>query len=211
MAWDQDGGSSILPCFDTVAARDAAYPTPSLGQKACVKRLCGNGYFEMSYEGSRWAVRPGESIIRDSGGVNSPGYPLTVATSSVTVVLSSYVIPAGIIGDGEDWECDAYTQNTGTYIGGIDYLSIVISGLGINVQSSLSGANKVGRGAGCVSFVNGKGVALGGSNGGWAYSNQPNADAAISVSSANTISAGFYTGAIGNTIKIRLWSFRRIA
>ena len=44
--WKAGGdGSSIIPCFDSIEARNAAYPTPSPGQKIGLKRLCGNGYF----------------------------------------------------------------------------------------------------------------------------------------------------------------------
>ena len=100
--WDDDAGGSQMPCYETIAARNAAYPVPMLGQKIGMRRLCGNGYFEQMYNGVRWEVCAGASIIRDAGS-GDLGYEL-IATGTAYVVLVSYTIPAGLIGSGEEWE-----------------------------------------------------------------------------------------------------------
>lgn len=204
---DAAGGASILPCFDTIAARDAAYPTPPLGQKVCVKRLCGNGYFEMSYEGSRWTVRPGESIIHDAG-VASAGYDL-IATGTSYVALASYTIPAGLIGDGEEWEGDQYARNNGVWSVAADSPLIRIGGVSFASNGNLGAANRVCRNRGAFARL-GAALSVRISTAD-TYTNQTPTDASVDLSVAQTIDVGVTPGAVGNTSRIRMWAFRRIA
>lgn len=102
-----------LPLYESYT--NLPIPGPSLGKRALVKRIGGTnvgsvGYFQVEWNGSRWEVRPGESVVAD----NSEQSYTSVGTSIVS--LKSANIPADLIGDGELWEASMQTtQISGTF------------------------------------------------------------------------------------------------
>lgn len=199
-----DGGGG-LPVF----ASYAALPAPTLGLLAQIPRLCGNGYFALRANGTRWEVCPGESIIRDAGPA-SAGYDLT-ATGTAYVALASYTIPEGLIGDGEEWEVSHTSKNNGVFSGGGDFPSVRIGLQTLRGSlSSMSGANQVCRGRASIVrlgsiFACGTGNATSD-----LYNQAANMDRSVDLASSQIIDAGFTPGTIGNTMRLRQWVFRRI-
>lgn len=198
--------SNVAPCYDTWDLAIAAAGS-TLGWTGYVKRLCGNGYFHVMHNGTRLSVSPGESIIRDAG-PESAGYTLTAA-SVAYVPLASYVIPAELIGDGEEWEGDIHSKITTATAAIIPRIRI---GGANNIvtapQSTVSNRASRGRGAivriGVIAtrMVNNTTLDI--------YENVLQ-DASTNLSMTQSIDAGFDTGAVGNVMTLRHWAFRRIA
>lgn len=203
--WDAVGGGGGLPVF----ASYAELPAPTLGLLAQIPRLCGNGYFALRANGTRWEVCPGESIIRDAGPA-SAGYDLT-ATGTAYVALVSYTIPAGLIGDGEEWEGSYLAKNNGTFSGGGDFPSIRIGTLSLRGSlPSIAGANQVCRGRASIVRIGSIFACAAGSATSDLYNQAANSDRSVDLASTQTIDAGFTPGVIGNTMRLRHWAFRRI-
>lgn len=202
-AWGAAGGGGGLPVF----ASYAALPAPTLGLIAQIPRLCGNGYFALRANGTRWEVCPGESIIRDAGPA-SAGYSLTAA-SVAYVPLASYVIPAGLIGDGEEWEGDIHSKITTATAAIIPRIRI---GGANNIvtapQSTLS--NRASRGRGAIVRIGVIAIRMVNNTTSDIYENVLQ-DASTDLSMTQSIDAGFDTGAVGNVMTLRHWAFRRIA
>lgn len=203
--WGAVGGGGGLPVF----ASYAALPAPTLGLLAQIPRLCGNGYFALRANGTRWEVCPGESIIRDAGPA-SAGYDLT-ATGTAYVALASYTIPAGLIGDGEEWEGDFLAKSNATWVSGNAILKIRLSGNIIGAsQPALSAANSVSRARGAIVRLGGIVASRVGNANTDLFTSVLNGDFSLNLSTDQTIDAGFDQGAIGNTMCLRQWVFRRI-
>lgn len=202
-AWGAVGGGGGLPVF----ASYAALPAPTLGLLAQIPRLCGNGYFALRANGTRWEVCPGESIIRDAGPA-SAGYNLT-ATGTGYVALASYTIPAGLIGDGEEWEGDIHSKITTATAAIIPRIRI---GGANNIvtapQSTIS--NRASRGRGAIVRIGVIATRMVNNTTSDIYENTPQ-DAFTDLSMTQSIDAGFDTGAVGNVMTLRHWAFRRIA
>lgn len=210
--WDGTGWASatnILPAYETWGEAVTAARTTK-GWVGLVRRLCGNGYFHVMHNGSRLGVQCGESIIRDAG-PGSVGYDLT-ATGTAYVALASYTIPAGMIGDGEEWEVDNHSRNLGVYSIASNTQKMRIGGVLIGTNSALLTAINV------VSRVRGVIVRLGTTvinrAGGTAtsdlYSSAGLTDSALDLSSDQSIDCGFVPGAAANTMQLRQWVLRRI-
>lgn len=197
--------SNVAPCYDTWDLAVAAAGS-TLGWTGYVKRLCGNGYFHVMHNGTRLAVSPGESIICDAGPA-SAGYDLT-ATGTAYVALASYTIPAGLIGDGEEWEGDLIARNNGTLIAGADYPMLRIAGSGFLTNNTITAANRVCRNRGAFVRLGGTIALRVGSTD--IYTNQTSNDTSIDLSFPQSIDAGFNPGSAGNVSRIRQWTFRRI-
>ena len=205
MSWWTKAVGSQLPCYETIAGRDAAYPVPVLGQKVGMRRLCGNGYFEQMYNGTRWEVCPGESIVRDAG-VGSAGYDITT-TGTIYVPLAAYTIPAGLIGDGEVWEADIFAIFT-TYTSGNSLPAVRLASNILTTQIMASAASRTVRNRGAFPRL---GTTL------QIRSNSPTdiyagniTDASVNLDLDQTIDAGISPGAAGNVGRLRQWTFRRI-
>lgn len=205
------GGGGSSGNIPAVAAWSALPGSPTLGDLRFVPRLCGNGYFMVMWNGSRWSVVVGQSVIRDPG-PSSAGYDLTASGTSY-VVLSSYTIPAGMVGDGEDWRVVAMSRNNGVYTAGNDGLQVRLSTNNLLGTTSASvgtaGASKVARGIGA--FTRLSGVVVKRTLTGDVYTNQSADDVSVDLSVAQTIDAGISPGAIGNTMRLRFWSLVRAA
>lgn len=102
-----------IPLYD--AYSDLPKAGVQLGKEARVKRLSGTGvtstgYFAVQWNGTRWEVKPGESVVADSTET-----PYT-SVGTTLVVLKSALIPAGLVGDNELWEASIQTtQVSGTF------------------------------------------------------------------------------------------------
>lgn len=199
---------NVLPTYETWGEAITAAGTTK-GWVGLVRRLCGNGYFHAMHNGSRLGVQCGESIIRDAGPA-SAGYDLT-ATGTAYVALASYTIPAGLIGDGEEWEVSHTSKNNGVFSGGGDFPSVRIGLQTLRGSlSSMSGANQVCRGRASIVrlgsiFACGTGNATSD-----LYNQAANMDRSVDLASSQIIDAGFTPGTIGNTMRLRQWVFRRI-
>ena len=195
------GGLTPYADYATLSAQ-----APTVGKIAQIPRLCGNGYFALRGNGTRWEVCPGESIVRDAG-VDSAGYDLT-ATGTAYVPLASYTIPAGLIGNGEEWDGDQYARNNGVWVGAADLPLIRIGGVSFTSNGNLGAANRVCRNRGAFARLGDVlSVRISTAD---TYTNQTSADASVDLSVAQTIDVGIIPGAIGNTSRIRMWAFRRI-
>lgn len=197
-----DGGGG-LPVFENYAA----LPTPTLGLIAQIPRLCGNGYFALRANGTRWEVCPGESIIRDAGPAGA-GYDLT-ATGTVYVALASYTIPAGLIGDGEEWEGDCFATSLSVAAGGTSYPKVRIAATEISSQYGLASANRVCRNRGASVRLGAKLLTRNGVQPDL-YSDSYNADVAVTWTDPVAVDAGFSPGAATSTLRLRYWALRRI-
>lgn len=201
-AWDAADGGGGLPVF----ASYAALPAPTLGLLAQIPRLCGNGYFALRANGTRWEVCPGESIIRDAGPA-SAGYDLT-ATGTAYVALASYTIPAGLIGDGEEWEGDIHSKITTATAAIIP--RIRIGGVNIVMASPSTMSNRASRGRGAIVRIDVIATRMVNNTSSDIYENVLQ-DMPTNLSMTQSIDAGFDTGAVGNVMTLRHWAFRRIA
>ena len=194
-----------MPCYETIAARDAAYPAPRLGQKIGMRRLCGNGYFEQMYNGTRWESFG--SIIKDAG-LSGAGYSLT-ATSTAYVVLASYTIPAGMIGDGEEWEGDFFGRSASPHGAAASMPRFRLSGANLLAVYSISSYGRVVRSRGaCVrlgtSLTSRDGVSPD------LYSNTYPVDTTIDPAQPIIADAGWQPGTIGDVLNMRFVCLRRI-
>ena len=199
--WDADVSGGCLPVF----ANYAALPAPTLGLIAQIPRLCGNGYFALRANGTRWEVCPGESIIRDAGPA-SAGYDLT-ATGTAYVPLASYTIPAGLIGDGEEWEADCFALFT-TFVSGNNTPSVRLAANVITSQNVASSANRTVRNRGAFPRL-GTTLQIRNNSATDIYSGGTT-DIAVNLDAEQTIDAGISMGAVGNVGRLRQWTFRRI-
>lgn len=197
-AWGAVGG---LPVF----ASYAALPAPTLGLLAQIPRLCGNGYFALRANGTRWEVCPGESIVRDAGPA-SAGYDLT-ATGTAYVALASYTIPAGLIGDGEEWEADCFALFT-TFVSGANTPSVRLAANVITSQNVSASANRTVRNRGAFPRL-GTTLQIRNNSATDIYSGGTT-DVSVDLGLDQTIDAGISMGAVGNVGRLRQWTFRRI-
>lgn len=186
-------------------ANYAALPAPTLGLIAQIPRLCGNGYFALRANGTRWEVCPGESIIRDAGPA-SAGYDLT-ATGTAYVALASYTIPAGLIGDGEEWEADCFALFT-TFVSGGNTPSVRLAANVITSQNVASSANRTVRNRGAFPRL-GTTLQIRNNAATDIYSGGTT-DVSVDLGLDQTIDAGISMGAVGNVGRLRQWVFRRI-
>lgn len=184
-------------------------PTPLVGKIAQIPRLCGNGYFALRGNGTRWEVCPGESIVRDAG-VDSAGYDLT-ATGTAYVPLASYTIPAGLIGNGEEWEYDYHCKAGAVHNSGNDIPDIKIATSSIKGSTPiLSSVNSVCRGRGAFVRIGSVLTCRSSAVTGELYSSNVNSDVSLDLSVTRTIEIGIAPGAVGNIATVRQWTFRRI-
>lgn len=199
--WGAADGGGGLPVF----ANYAALPAPTLGLIAQIPRLCGNGYFALRANGTRWEVCPGESIVRDAG-VGSAGYNLT-ATETAYVPLASYTIPAGLIGDGEEWEADCFALFT-TFVSGTNTPSVRLAANVLTSQNASSSANRTVRNRGAFPRL-GTTLQIRNNTATDIYSGGTT-DVSVDLGLNQTIDAGISMGAVGNVGRLRQWTFRRI-
>lgn len=201
-AWVVAG--NVLPTYETWGEAVTAAGTTK-GWVGLVRRLCGNGYFHVMHNGTRLAVSPGESIIRDAGPA-SAGYDLT-ATGAAYVTLASYTIPAGLIGDGEEWEADCFALFT-TFVSGNNIPSVRLAANVITSQNLAASANRTVRNRGAFPRL---GTTLQIRNNAAAdiYSGGTT-DVSVDLGLDQTIDAGISMGAVGNVGRLRQWTFRRI-
>lgn len=184
-------------------------PTPLVGKIAQIPRLCGNGYFALRSNGTRWEVCPGESIVRDAG-VNSAGYDLT-ATGTAYVPLVSYTIPAGLIGDGEEWEFDIHVMSLDVHTSGSNYVDSYVGGTKLlGTAPLLSTVNQVARKRGAFVRLGGVFAMRAGTTTTDLYGAATNNDAAVNMSIPQALTAGFGPGAASNKMRLRHFCFRRI-
>lgn len=195
------GGGGGLPVF----ASYAALPEPTLGLIAQIPRLCGNGYFALRANGTRWEVCPGESIIRDAGPA-SAGYNLT-ATSTAYVTLASYTIPAGLIATGEEWEGDVFASSPGPHGGNNSYPRMRVAGASMLTSNYMTAAGRTCRCRGAFACLS-SALTVGPSD---IYQNGSiSTDVAFNSSNAIAIDIGIAAGAIGDVSQIRYACLRRI-
>lgn len=199
-AWGAVGGGGGLPVF----ASYAALPAPTLGLLAQIPRLCGNGYFALRANGTRWEVCPGESIIRDAGPA-SVGYNLT-ATGTAYTALASYTIPAGLIGDGEDWMATICMKSGATLVG-TDYPSVYLGGSAI-ASVALAGISKQSIGQGIILRLGGT-MVRNHQTLSPTYSSAVLLDVNVNFNDPQTISAGCIPATVGNIVTMRSWVFGR--
>lgn len=182
---------------------------PTVGKIAQIPRLCGNGYFALRGNGTRWEVCPGESIVRDAG-VDSAGYDLT-ATGTAYVPLASYTIPAGLIGDGEEWEVDTHAMSLDVHASGNNVLSAYIGGQLLRGSTpSLTAINQVCRMRGAFCRLSSLLTIRTGASTADLYSGINNSDVTVGMESEQTFTAGFGPGAATNKMRLRHVCLRRI-
>lgn len=182
---------------------------PTVGKIAQIPRLCGNGYFALRGNGTRWEVCPGESIVRDAG-VGSAGYDLT-ATGTAYVALASYAIPAGLIGDGEEWEVDEYVISLDVHASGTDTPHAYLGAASIRGSIPvLTAINQASRMRGAFVRLGGSLMLRSASSSADLYSGSSITDTFIDMNSAQTLTAGFTPGAATNKMRLRHLCFRRI-
>lgn len=202
-AWVADG---LTPYADYATLSAQA---PTVGKIAQIPRLCGNGYFALRGNGTRWEVCPGESIVRDAG-VDSAGYDLT-ATGTAYVPLASYTIPAGLIGDGEEWEVDTHAMSLDVHASGNNVLSAYIGGQLLRGSTpSLTAINQVCRMRGAFCRLSSLLTIRTGASTADLYSGINNTDVTVGMESAQTFTAGFVPGAVTNKMRMRHVCLRRI-
>ena len=208
--WNTVPGN-ILPSYDTWAEAVTAAGSTQ-GWIGRVKTLCGTDHFTAVHNGIRLRVLGGSAIIRDIG-PNGAGYPLT-ATGTAYVALASYTIPAGMIGDGDQFGCAVFGANTGVLSSGNDSFSVRFGANQINAQSQVAFANRRSTSTGSLVRIGAQAIcvsagpnALSGSD----NNNYPGGLISVDFSAAQTITVGATPGAVGNTMKIEQWSFGRIA
>lgn len=200
------GSGAVFPTYDTWDLAVAAAGS-TLGWEGYVKRLCGNGYFRVMHNGVRLGVGCGESIIRDAG-INSAGYPMAAAAAGAYVALASYTIPAGLIGDGEEWEVDFFGNAPGTHGGTTSVARARISGATMLAVIGVAGAGRGCRNRG--GFARLGNIATVAPATYDIYSNSAGIDATVDFSAAVPIDAGWVPGSIGDNLRLRHWTFRRI-
>lgn len=183
---------------------------PTVGKIAQIPRLCGNGYFALRGNGTRWEVCSGESIVRDAG-VDSTGYNLT-STGTAYVPLVSYTIPADLIGDGEEWEFDIHAMSLDVHASGNDYVESYVGSIKFlgSGPMLLSGVNQVARKRGDFVRLGGVLAMRAGTAASDLYSAAPNSDATADMSIPQVFTAGFTPGAATNKMRLRHFCFRRI-
>ena len=199
-AWVAVGGGGGLPVF----ANYDALPAPKLGLIAQIPRLCGNGYFALRANGTRWEVCLGESIIRDAGPA-SAGYSLTAAALAYTA-LASYTIPAGLIGDGEEWMATICMKSGATLVG-TDYASVYLGGNAI-AATALTGTSKQSIAQGLIFRLGGT-MVRNHQSVSPTYASATLIDVSANFDSPQTISAGNIPATVGNIITLRSWVFGR--
>ena len=203
--WAEAGGG-LTPYADyaTLSAK-----APTVGKIAQIPRLCGNGYFALRGNGTRWEVCPGESIVRDAG-AGSAGYALT-ATGTAFVSLASYTIPAGLIGIGEEWDTDVQ-HRTNTWVAGTTTSSVKLAGIVASTVNGNASANTKTRNMGTITrFGNGFRCQCAGYP---TASNIPNnafwSENAINLDANKVIDFGITPGAIGDVSVLFFAGLRRI-
>ena len=194
------GGLTPYADYATLSAQ-----APTVGKIAQIPRLCGNGYFALRGNGTRWEVCPGEAIVRDAG-VGSAGYNLT-ATGTAYVPLASYTIPAGLIGDGEEWEVD-FLGNAGTHGGATSTARARIDGTTLFSQLGVAGSGRGCRNRGA--FVRLGNIATVAPATFDIYGNATGIDRTVNFEANVTIDAGWVPAAAGSILRLRQWTFRRI-
>lgn len=200
------GAGNVLPTYETWGEAIIAAGTTK-GWVGLVRRLCGNGYFHAMHNGSRLGVQCGESIIRDAGPAGA-GYDLT-ATGTAYVALASYTIPAGLIGDGEEWEGDCFAASLSVAAGGTSYPKVRIAAAAISSQYGLASANRVCRNRGASVRLGAKLLTRDGVQPDL-YADTYNADVAVTWTDPVAVDAGFSPGAATSTLRLRYWALRRI-
>ena len=201
VGWAEAGGG-LTPYADYATLSAQA---PTVGKIAQIPRLCGNGYFALRGNGTRWEVCPGESIVRDAG-AGSAGYDLT-ATGTAYVPLASYTIPAGLIGEGEEWEVD-FLGNAGTHGG-----STSVARARINDAALFSVLGVAGTSRGCRNrgaFVRLGNIATVAPATFDIYGNAAGIDRTVNFEANVTIDAGWVPAAVESVLRLRQWTFRRI-
>ena len=199
--WVEAGGG-LTPYADYTTLSAQA---PTVGKIAQIPRLCGNGYFALRGNGTRWEVCPGESIVRDAG-AGSAGYDLT-ATGTEYVPLASYTIPAGLIGDGEEWEAD-FLGSAGTHGGATSGARARIDGAVLFSQLGVAGSGRGCRNRGA--FVRLGNIATVAPATFDIYGNAAGIDSTVNFEANVTIDAGWVPVAVGSELRLRQWTFRRI-
>lgn len=202
--WAAAVGLTSCADYATLSAQ-----APTVGKIAQIPRLCGNGYFALRGNGTRWEVCPGESIIRDAG-VDSAGYDLT-ATGTAYVPLVSYTVPAELIGDGEEWEFDSYAMSLDVHASGSDAVNVFLGGA--NLRGPAPGMSAIGQTLRKrAAFVRLGGLAplVTTTSNADLYASTTNGDTAINFETALTLTAGFVPGAATNKMRLRHFCFRRI-
>ena len=199
------GQLGLFSSYASLPALGAGGAAP--GCIAIIPKLLGAGYCELRAVGSRWSVVPGQSIVSDPG-ASSAGYDLT-AVSTAYVSLASTTIPAGMIGDGEEWATILYIKNNGVFVSGSDVGQTRIGTKVFSTGPTASSVNQVARGRGAFVRLGGVAVMMP-SKGIEIYSNQTNADQSIDFTANQTLDVGILPGASTNTIRLRYWSFGRI-
>lgn len=203
VGWKPSG----LPAYADYAT--LSLQTPTVGRIAQIPRLCGNGYFALRANGTRWEVCPGESIVRDAGPA-SAGYDLT-ATGTTYVALASYTIPAGMIGDGEEWEFDIHAMSLEIHASGSNYVDAYVGGTKLlGTAPMLSAVNQVARKRGAFVRLNNTLAMRAGTVSADLYSAVSNNDAVVDVSTQQEVTAGFAPGAVTNKMRLRHICLRRI-
>lgn len=178
-------------------AQCAAYPGIA-GDIGYVPRLVGPGFFQVQYTGSRWSVVPGQSIAALSEPAN-----LGPAPNLNPIDVAFCILPADLIGNGEQWEIAAPHQ-TGTnvgsdafhvYFGGTTFISVVTasaSGAILTARLCRTGAN-VSRVWTVLSTLN-----------------AVNVDVGIDLSSNKDVFVRIIPATVGNTQRIRYLGLSRI-
>jgi len=114
-AVNNTNGLAPVPVLPAVIASYDLLPAIALdGQEALVPRLVGGGFFRVRYmtASSRWGVCPGEVVA-----AQTDPHSVVTAGSTANVDITWLTVPAGIIGDGEEWEFSFPTEtgaNTGS-------------------------------------------------------------------------------------------------
>lgn len=192
--------------FDTYAALVAAYPSAKVGTTAWVKRILGTGYFQCMWNGSRWEVAPGHSIVSDS-----TGYPLTASGTSL-VVLASCTIPGGLIGSGEEWEFSMGYENSTVFAGSGDTGALRINGsVSLVSPGTLTAASRMSGCYGRFLYKASKFYRPTGGAVGVSWNNQAQGYALIDMSLPQVADVTMTPGAVGNTSTITRWSIGRFA
>lgn len=110
--------SNSPPIFTNWAACQS-YPGVA-GDIGYIPRLVGGGFFQVQYTGTLWEVCPGESVVMLLNPI-----PPVPAPSTALQTFSLYTIPAGMVGNGEEWE---FSFQVGAQANaGSDYVAISLN------------------------------------------------------------------------------------
>lgn len=193
------GGSPSAPIV--VASYNLLPATAAVGTTAWVGRILGGGYFEVMYNGTRWAVVPGQDPARLET-------EISLTAVGTTYVQLVNVVVGPLVGDYETWLFRAAFRSGGVFtLRSTMILRTIGSASNLGNACTVNNAAHRGRKIGAFRRYGGTVQRVAGQP--ESYAEATRADAAVSDWNLFSVECGVAPGAIGDTLVLEEFSLIR--